>query len=309
MLQQQPLICLGLPVYNGEKYLRPAIDSVLAQTYTAFTLTISDNCSTDGTEAICREYERRDPRVHYHRNQKNLGAIRNFDQVLAWADTKYFAWIAHDDIWAPRFLEACVEVLDLDEGVVVAFAAVREIDQNGEVIQDFNVPHRLDSPVRSIRVQDVAVLRHRAYAAYGLFRTDVLRTIPILQPYVDSDRAFLMRLALRGRFFEIPERLFFSRTHDERYSSLSSTPRLQVSWFDTSRSVGIFFPYWRLWREYFRAVALAPISRREKLTCHWQVALCPWRAAWYRRRLRFDLTRAVRELIRKRVSAKRPLPV
>ena len=288
--------------------MRAAIDSVLAQTYTNFQLVISDNCSTDKTEQIGREYAHKDPRVTYHRNERNVGAIRNFDQVLEWATTDYFAWIAHDDIWAPRFLEVCADALDGNPDSPVAFTSVRVIDNNGDLIEDFSVPHQFDSPAIKTRVRDIVSLRHRAYAAYGLFRTSVLRQIPILQPYVDSDRVFLLRLALRGRIVEIPERLFYSRTHDQRYSSLASTPRLQVQWFDTSKRVGLFFPYWRLWRESFRAVTLAPLSRLEKASCHWQVALCPVRAQWYRRRLRFDVTRAARELFQRSATPKKALP-
>ncbi len=307
--QGRPLICVGLPVYNGEKYVAHAIDSVLQQTYANFHLVISDNCSTDDTERICREYADRDPRVTYHRNARNVGAIRNFGQVAEWATSEYFAWIAHDDIWAPRFLEACAEALDRDPDVVSTFPAVQVIDQEGRFVEDFTIAHRFNSPHLRLRVHDVVSLRHHAYAAYGLFRMSVLRVIPVLQPYVDSDRVFILRLALRGRILELPERLFHSRVHGERYSSLSTTPRLQVSWFDTSKSVGLFFPFWRLWREYFRAVALAPVSLREKISCHLQVAWCPVRARWYRRRLRFDVTRAAREVWHGGVAAQKPLPI
>ena len=305
---EKPLICLGLPVYNGERFMRAAIDSVLAQTYSNFTLVISDNCSSDKTEEIGREYARKDPRVTYHRNEHNLGAIPNFDQVLRWANSDYFAWIAHDDVWDPRFLEVCADGLDRNPDAPVVFTSVKVIDHHGELIEDFCVPHDFASSNTSTRVRDIVSLRHRAYAAYGLFRTAVLRQIPILQPYVDSDRVFLLRLALRGRIVEVPERLFYSRTHDQRYSSLASTPRLQVQWFDASKRVGFFFPYWRLWLESFRAVTLAPLSAREKLACHWQVALCPVRARWYRRRLRFDVTRAARELFQRSASPKEVLP-
>ena len=78
----KPRVSIGLPVCNGENYLKQALDSIMAQTYTDFELIISDNASTDRTAQICKEYANRDPRIRYYRNEKNLGAARNFNYVF-----------------------------------------------------------------------------------------------------------------------------------------------------------------------------------------------------------------------------------
>ena len=77
-----PRVSIGLPVYNGEKYLRAALDCVVSQEFKDFELILCDNASTDSTEAICREYAARDPRVRYHRNEKNIGATGNYCRVV-----------------------------------------------------------------------------------------------------------------------------------------------------------------------------------------------------------------------------------
>ena len=69
-----PLVSIGMPVYNGEKYIREALDSLLAQTFTDFELIISDNASTDATEIICREYAAHYPQIRYVRQRVNRGA-------------------------------------------------------------------------------------------------------------------------------------------------------------------------------------------------------------------------------------------
>ena len=92
-----PLVSVGLPVYNGERYLREAVDSVLGQTYVNLELVISDNASTDATEAICREYAARDPRVRYHRAERNRGAVWNFNRAFELARGEFFMWQAFDD--------------------------------------------------------------------------------------------------------------------------------------------------------------------------------------------------------------------
>jgi len=98
--RHKPRLCIGLPVYNGEEYLAQAVESVLGQTFDDFRLIISDNASTDGTEEICRSYAQRDSRVEYHRVGENRGAAWNFNRVVGLADSEYFQWATHDDVWA-----------------------------------------------------------------------------------------------------------------------------------------------------------------------------------------------------------------
>jgi glycosyltransferase involved in cell wall biosynthesis len=99
-----PKVSIGMPVYNGEPFIREALDSLLAQTFTDFELIISDNASTDGTEAICREYASKDARIRYVRQEENRGALSNFKFVLDEAVGEYFMWAASDDKWAPIFI-------------------------------------------------------------------------------------------------------------------------------------------------------------------------------------------------------------
>src|SRR5438128_542667 len=75
-----PRVSIGLPVYNGERYLRLALDSLLSQTFTDFELIISDNASTDGTTEICRAYAARDARIRYSRLEHNIGGSPNFNR-------------------------------------------------------------------------------------------------------------------------------------------------------------------------------------------------------------------------------------
>ncbi|WP_081588053.1 glycosyltransferase family 2 protein [Gloeocapsa sp. PCC 7428] len=94
----RPRISIGMPVYNGEPYLKDAINSILNQTFEDFELIISDNGSTDRTEEICRTIASQDQRVRYYRNEQNLGAGWNFNRVVDLATGEYFRWACHDDI-------------------------------------------------------------------------------------------------------------------------------------------------------------------------------------------------------------------
>jgi glycosyltransferase involved in cell wall biosynthesis len=104
-----PKISIGLPVCNGERYLALALESVLSQTFTDFELIISDNASTDWTWAICCEYSAKDNRIRLNRNSANVGAVKNFQMVLARG--KYLMWMAHDDMLAETCLAACYDFI------------------------------------------------------------------------------------------------------------------------------------------------------------------------------------------------------
>ena len=132
MPSHKPRVSIGLPVYNGENYLTSAIETLLAQTFTDFELIISDNCSTDRTQDICRSFCDRDARIRYVRQAKNLGAVRNFNLVFHYARGEYFKWAAHDDVCAPAFLQRCVERLDANPSVVWCYPRSDKIGPDGE---------------------------------------------------------------------------------------------------------------------------------------------------------------------------------
>lgn len=119
---------IGMPVYNGEKYLHQAIDSVLSQTFTDFELIISDNASTDSTSSICKEYEKKDQRIRYIRHESNRGPGFNFPFVLSEAKSDYFVWLSYDDYWEPTFLEKNVRILDDINNVVGSIGLVEFFD-------------------------------------------------------------------------------------------------------------------------------------------------------------------------------------
>lgn len=131
--KQTPQVSIGMPVFNGEKFIREALDSLLTQTFTDFELIISDNASTDGTEAICRGYAEKDGRIRYVRQVTNLGVIENFQYVLDEADGEYFMWAAADDVWDKNWLETLLPVSV--SGQCLAFGMVQTIDDNGNHMQ------------------------------------------------------------------------------------------------------------------------------------------------------------------------------
>jgi glycosyltransferase involved in cell wall biosynthesis len=244
-------VTIGLPVFNGEAFVRQAVDSILAQTYTDFELLISDNCSTDGTAAICQSYLTRDARIRYMRQPKNIGAAKNYNKLVALSSGKYFKWAAHDDVLAPRFFEECVRVLEQDPDVVLAFARTQLIgedgepisarpDHNGRPLPDRNPPTSSDftigkllgadyqqtaSPDPVARFREVLFTYDSTFPVFGVMRRSALERTRRHDSYFGSDRVLLAHLALLGRFARIDAPLFLNRTHRGQSSSLSRRDR------------------------------------------------------------------------------------
>src|SRR3989344_8502719 len=112
MAKKEPLVSVGMPVYNGARYLHAALDSLVAQTYPHFELIISDNASTDETEKICRAYAQKDSRVRYFRQEQSIGVVAQPDFLISKIRGDYFMFASDDDWWHPNFILRLKEVLD-----------------------------------------------------------------------------------------------------------------------------------------------------------------------------------------------------
>ena len=230
-----PRVSIGLPVYNGENYLALAIDSLLAQTFQEFELIISDNASTDGTAAICRDYAARDSRICYLREPENRGAAWNFNRLVGLAQGEYFKWAAHDDLCAPAWLSRCVEILDRDPDVVLAFTRHQPIDADGKPFSTSRnaVNAAAQCPQfnsRSAHRRYLDVLKHCdwCYEMFGLARTAVMKRTALQRAYYGGDKMLLVELSLLGRFEEAPEVLFFPRQHAGQSSAIPTTAAQQA---------------------------------------------------------------------------------
>lgn len=211
-----PRISIGLPVYNAERNLPAALDSLLAQTYTDFEIIISDNGSDDRTQAICNDYARRDPRIRYERQAENMGLYWNCNRVAEMACGTYFKWSAADVLHAPTFLERCVEVLESDPTFVCCHSRSDYIDAQG------NRLHGVDpsgdaalgtSPRAHRRFADVLFNHGWGARVFGLMRLDAMRKAGLLEHHYGWDKVMMAGLALAGRYHMVDEVLFFEQDH------------------------------------------------------------------------------------------------
>jgi glycosyltransferase involved in cell wall biosynthesis len=259
----QEFVSIGMPVFNDKQFLAPALDSLLAQSHEHFELIISDDGSTDGSEAVCREYAARDPRIRYIRQPANLGISRNMMFLLREARGEFFLWAADDDLWHRDYIRVLLSALQRDAGAISAFTPMYFVDEHGEQIAD--------RPLRSIDYSAPTAYQRikkliRAFDdgfGYGLFRRDAIVDVQFpVWWWINKRRAgnniypTLCFYLAKGNFVLAgDEPLFHKRLKDDEFSNHV------VPYRDTFIRRHFAFVLWKL---NLVAVSLKQIARAGK---------------------------------------------
>jgi len=271
-----PRVSVGMPVYNSEEFIAATIESILAQTLTNFELIISDNASTDRTGDICQAYARSDPRIRYFRNARNIGVPGNYNAVLGRARAAYFKWSASNDLCRPRFLEACVAVLDARPDVVLAYPKTILFDDSRNSYEEYedNMCLDQDDPVERFRSCYERLRLNNAFN--GVIRTRELRRTTLHREYAGSDVALMPELSLYGKFVEVPDRLFLRRMEKGAHFGHGS-PELHRKYYPGSKR-GLEWRARSLIRQMLTGVGRAPVRARDRLRLYEFVAHQAWRS-------------------------------
>lgn len=279
-MRREPRLSIGLPVYNGERFLPVLIAALDAQTFRDFEVVISDNASTDTTEQICRDWAARDSRIQYHRNPRNIGACANFNLVFQLGSAPYFKWAACDDTFAPEYLEACVAMLDKHADVAVAQTEVVCIDERQQPFErdaetgQFIIPGtRLrcsvdpidigesTSPLR--RFSDILFRCRSNSQIFGVMRREALAKTALLPSFLGSEKATVLELSLLGRFAQDRRPLFYRCYHPgitEAKGTEEGKLYMSVAETDYARNM-------RMLRTFFATPLGKPVSVATKLGC------------------------------------------
>ena len=272
-----PQVSVGMPVYNGERFVSQAVESILSQTFRDFELIISDNASTDATERICREYAERDGRIRYYRNEQNRGAAWNNNRVVELAKGEYFKWQSHDDYCDPTFIEKCLAGIRSNPSVVLCYPRFVRVDEQGRRLGGVKSSRVIGDGEPHRRHRSLIYRRDSCEEVFGIARTAIVRKTSLIGPYSNSDDTFLAELILQGHFREVPEPLFFYRIHPAQSTRAYPSRLDRMAWFRPSAGAGFSLPFLRLFAGHMSVVWRSPLAWREKVRCHW--SLVGW--FWY----------------------------
>lgn len=268
MGEGKPLVNIGFPVYNAEKFICQALDSLLNQDYEHFELIISDNHSTDSTEEICLDYRARDKRVRYFRNEMNVGAIKNFNKVFELSHGEYFMWHAHDDFKEPSYISSCLKIMEKYPNVILCCtdALLAEKGGYGRLQDNFStIGMSLNRRFRKI------LWNNSCASIYGLIRSRVLRKTGLFRNVFGPDNLLLAELSLMGEFFQLPLVLFKISIRSGNVVKKVKAVFEAILPDDPRAS---FFPFTKLAIEHWKLIQSSKLTRKERLLALWDIIFC-----------------------------------
>lgn len=273
METKSPRLSIGLPVFNGEIYLEKALNSLINQTFNNYELIISDNASTDRTRDICEEYSSKDPRIHYFRNNKNIGATQNWYRVFELSTGEYFASVAHDDVYDQEYMQKCIDVLDSDPSVVVCHTKTSLIDANDCYIGNFDVKVDTTSEKPHVRLYNIISTDYLCIQLYGVMRSKILAATKVYSGYYGCDRNTLIELCLMGKIHEVPEYKFYHRLYkDALGAAMNSSKTLEELLLLDPGTDWRNLDYTRIiYSTYFSSISRIIESPIEQLKCYGQL--------------------------------------
>ncbi|MBD2093924.1 glycosyltransferase [Trichocoleus sp. FACHB-591] len=214
----EPLVSVAVATFNGEKYLREQLDSILGQTYKNIEIVVSDDCSSDRTLDILEEY-RSKYGLRYFCNERNLGLVRNFESAISMCQGKYIALCDQDDIWKPMKIETLVSEI---EGYSLIYSpAVEYIHKDGYIAKVPDVASYLNwySRFGTGKATKQLIASNWVVSHQVMFRKDLCKfalPIPKGQPYHDAWLA-IVASKLGGIKF-LSDDLMVYRQHEQSFT-------------------------------------------------------------------------------------------
>jgi glycosyltransferase involved in cell wall biosynthesis len=270
----QARVSIGVPVFNGARYLEGCLQSLITQTYGDLEILISDNASTDETPAICRAFCERDDRVRYHRQPQNIGAAANLNFVVRNTSGELFKWAAHDDLCAPDLVAGCVAALDASPTAALAFARTGFIDDSGDELHGYAVPipwSNHDTSFARLREQlDIpqGAIHHMCTRLFGVIRRDRLLRTSLIRSHPAADLVLMLELALVGGLVPAehhPNCLLFVRLHEDSSMGGNRSAAELARWWDPRSGDRYPLKWTRVLTGYVSAVVNSSFSPQEKV--------------------------------------------
>jgi glycosyltransferase involved in cell wall biosynthesis len=265
---QAPEVTVGVPVFNGEKYIRRTLEGLRDQSLPNIEIVVADNASTDSTREIVQEFVDADPRFRLLTADRNRGVPWNFNRLVDVARAPFFMWNASDDVVRARHLELCRDALLEHPEATIAFSRVVLIGPDDSVVGEMD-DDGLDFLAKTPSERVALFFRRHVYQVIGfggVFRTDVLRDMGSHPARYGGDLVLAVRMAMRRPWVQVQQQLFESRRHDDQTNKTQGGDVLdQVRVYDPTWRRPVAFPQWSLNAAFIRETIAAPVSASERL--------------------------------------------
>jgi glycosyltransferase involved in cell wall biosynthesis len=266
-----PKVTIGLPVYNGERFIGRAIESLLRQNYEDLEIVVCDNVSNDSTAEIVRRYAANDSRIKLHVNDRNIGQEPNMNRVFELGSGEYFRWTGDDDWLEPECISKCVAYLESHPEDIAVSTYVKYHDDDGNEFYAEYEGERLESRRAARRFSRMLWLLRADYRYYdphyNLYRRSALEKTHLLQFMYRSDGILAAELSLLGPFGHIPECLAHRRRIPSSYDDHSELgQRNHPDARDEMRE-----SLTRLCANFNAVVEAAPLSMTERAECRYAI--------------------------------------
>lgn len=262
-LTDPPLVTIGVPIFNEERFLESALLSLVEQTYINIKIIVFDNCSTDKTVAICESFSQQHSQLSVHLSDTNIGSLPNFIRVLEMAEGKYFMWAAGHDLWSKNYISECVKALEAQDNAAISFGTPTWVDANG---QSFNRDAGWsDTRNMSAIERFFTVFWGSMNPILGLIRRDLLLKTPIINT-IGSDLIMLSNLSLLGEFIHVPSCSWSRREFRLETTHSDKINRYKMAEQGFSKSVvARVFPLFRLPFELIKLVLRSEVPTTDKV--------------------------------------------
>ncbi len=200
-------VSIVLPTYNGEKYIRIALDAILAQTYTNWELIIVDDCSTDNTNRIVNEYAQKDSRIKVIKNDVNKKVAASLNIGFSQASGDYYTWTSDDNYYYPDALEVMAEFLEKNPDYGMVYAISDMVDESGKKYAEWGA-----APATPEKIFDANYI-----GACFMYTKETAQNVGEYTQGVDlvEDHEYWLRIGLMTKIANIPQRLYVYRLHSK----------------------------------------------------------------------------------------------
>ena len=218
---QKPLVTVIMSVYNVEKYIGEAIESILTQTFSDFEFIIVDDGSTDCTPALVRTFAERDSRIRAIPLSRNLGTGAARNVGIAAARGAYITWMDGDDVSLPERLEKQLAFLRANPDIGVVGTCAIKVDQD---LTPYGV---WDAPEKHAHIAYYLLLGRPVLCSSLMIRRDILNAVGGFEETGKrgNDIELVSRLICRARFYNLPENLYMYRRNDSQTFSAQKAKR------------------------------------------------------------------------------------